>query len=268
MKLTFLGSGGGRFATITQKRMTGGFRIDDIDGKNIHIDPGPGALVRTYQFGLSPLKLNGVLVSHSHTDHYTDAEVLIEAMTRGMTRKKGFLVGSKSVIDGYERWGPCISEYHKNIPRVNILEAGETVKIDKLRVTATSTKHGDPKAVGFKFQVDDFIISYTSDTGYIPELAREHKDADVIIASVIRPNGDRLHGHLCADDFQKLVEEVSPKLAIMTHLGMKLIMNHPDQEAERIKKNTGKQVIAARDGMEIDLDEFRPKQQTLDEFKS
>ena len=45
MKLTFLGSGGGRFATITQKRMTGGFRIDDIDGMNIHVDPGPGALV-------------------------------------------------------------------------------------------------------------------------------------------------------------------------------------------------------------------------------
>ncbi|MDP3035798.1 MAG: MBL fold metallo-hydrolase, partial [Methanobacteriaceae archaeon] len=45
------------FATITQKRMTGGFRIDDIDGKNIHIDPGPGALVRSYQFGLDPLKL-------------------------------------------------------------------------------------------------------------------------------------------------------------------------------------------------------------------
>ena len=30
MKITFLGSGGGRFATISQKRMTGGFRIDDF----------------------------------------------------------------------------------------------------------------------------------------------------------------------------------------------------------------------------------------------
>ena len=266
MKLTFLGSGGGRFATITQKRMTGGFRIDGIDGKNIHVDPGPGALVRTYQFGLSPLKLNGVMVSHSHTDHYSDAEVLIEAMTRGMTRKKGFLVGSKSVIEGYERWGPCISEYHRSIPRVDVLEAGKSVKIDNLKVTATSTKHGDPKAVGFKFELEDFIISYTSDTGLIPELAREHKEADVLIASVIRPGNDRLRGHLCTDDFQKLVEEVSPKLAIMTHLGMKLIMNHPEQESERVRNNTGKQVIAARDGMKIDLDEFLPKQQTLDEF--
>ena len=267
MKLTFLGSGGGRFATITQKRMTGGFRIDGIDGKNIHLDPGPGALVRSYQFGLNPMKLNGVIVSHSHTDHYTDAEVLIEAMTRGMTRKKGFLVGSKSVVEGYERWGPCISEYHRSIPKVSVLEAGESVKIDKLKITATSTKHGDPKAVGFKLKVDDFIISYTSDTGYIPELAQEHKDADVLIASVIRPGDDRLRGHLCTSDFQKLVEEISPKLGIMTHLGMKLIMDSPDKEAENVQKNTGKQIIAARDGLKIDMDEFRPKQQTLDEFE-
>ena len=52
MKLTFLGSGGGRFATISQKRMTGGFRIDDFGGKNYQIDPGPGALVRSYQYGV------------------------------------------------------------------------------------------------------------------------------------------------------------------------------------------------------------------------
>jgi phosphoribosyl 1,2-cyclic phosphodiesterase len=252
------------FATITQKRMTGGFRIDDIDGKNLHIDPGPGALVRTYQFGLNPLKLNGVLVSHCHTDHYTDAEVLIEAMTRGMTRKKGFLIGSRSVVEGYERWGPCISEYHRSIPRVTVLEPGESTKVDKMKITATRTKHGDPKAVGLKFQLEDFTLSYTSDTGYFPDLPEEHKDADVLIASVIRPGNDRLHGHLCADDFGKLVEEVSPKL---THLGMKLIMNHPDQEAENIRKNTGIKTIAARDGMKIDLDDFRPKQQTLDVFE-
>jgi phosphoribosyl 1,2-cyclic phosphodiesterase len=134
-------------------------------------------------------------------------------------------------------------------------------------VTATHTKHGDPKAVGFRLELDDFVISYTSDTGYIPELARDHEGADLLIASVIRPGGDRLRGHLCVDDFQKLVEEVSPKMAIMTHLGMKIIMNNPDQEAKKVSKNTGKKVIAARDGMEIDLDVFRPKQHTLDEFK-
>ena len=82
MKITFLGTGGGRFSAISQRRMTGGFRIDNLNGKNYHVDPGPGALVRTYQFGFDPRNLDGVFVSHAHTDHYNDAEILIEAMTK------------------------------------------------------------------------------------------------------------------------------------------------------------------------------------------
>jgi len=254
------------FATITQKRMTGGFRIDGMDGKNLHIDPGPGALVRTYQFGLDPLKLDGILISHSHTDHYTDAEVLIEAMTKGMTRRKGTVMGSQSVIAGYKNWGPCISNYHLGKSNSVIMTTDKTMKIGKIKITATKTIHSDPKAVGFNFQVDDFCLSYTTDTEYFPDLHRFHEGADVLIASVIRPRNERIRGHMCTDDFGKLVDEVSPKLAIMTHLGMKMIMNNADHEAEIITKRTGINTIAAHDGMKIDLEDFMPKQAKLDEF--
>ena len=114
MKITFLGSGGGRFATISQKRMTGGFRIDDFGGKNYQVDPGPGALVRSYQFGVNPTKIDGVFISHSHTDHYNDAEIFIEAMTRGMTKNNGIIMGSQTVFEKFQRWGPAISSYHKS----------------------------------------------------------------------------------------------------------------------------------------------------------
>ncbi len=254
------------FATITQKRMTGGFRIEDIDGKNIHVDPGPGALVRTYQFGLKPMKVNILMVSHSHTDHYTDSEIIIEAMTNGMTRKRGVVVGSRSVIDGYERWGPCISKYHLSKPKVVVMEAEDHQKFDNLDLTATKTLHGDPKAVGFKIKYDNFILSYTSDTEYFKELHKYHEGADVLIASVIRSGSERVRGHMSGDDFEALVKEVSPKMAIMTHLGMKFIMESPEREAQRITESTGIKTIAARDGMRIDLEDFNTKQPTLDQF--
>lgn len=254
------------FATITQRRMTGGFRIDGIDGKNLHLDPGPGALVRSYQFGVNPLKLHGILVSHSHTDHYSDAEVLIEAMTRGMTRKKGLVIGSESVINGYQKWGPCISHYHLSRPQVEVMDAGDVLRIDDLKITATLTKHGDPKNIGFRLEWDGFTLSYTSDTAYFEELHQHHQNVDVLIASVIRPGNERIRGHLCADEFQQLVDETSPKLAIMTHLGMKLITDHPVEEADKITARTGVKTIAAHDGMVIDLDQFRAQQQTLDEY--
>ena len=246
--------------------MTGGFRIEDMDGKNIHVDPGPGALVRTYQFGLNPMKVNILMVSHSHTDHYTDAEVLIEAMTKGMTRKRGIVVGSRSVIEGYDRWGPCISKYHLSKPEVVVMEEGDHKRFDKLDITTTKTLHGDPMAVGFKMQYDNFTISYTSDTEYFPELHQHHEGADVLIASVIRAGSERIRGHMSVDDFEVLVKEVSPKMAIMTHLGMKFIMEYPEREAKRVTKNTGITTIAARDGMRFDLDDFKTKQPTLDQF--
>lgn len=266
MRLTFLGSGGGRFATITQRRMTGGFRIDDMDGLNLHVDPGPGALVRSYQFKVNPRKIDVLLVSHSHTDHYTDAEVLIEAMTRGMTRKRGYLIGSQSVIEGYKRWGPCISHYHLSKPQVTILQPGEEKDINKIKIRATQTVHGDPKGVGFKIKYEDFTLAYTSDTEYYPQLSKEHAGADVLIASVIRPANESIRGHMSANEFSRLVEEVSPKLAIMTHLGMKMILDHPQREAERISEQTGVKVLAAEDGMKIDLDRYHSHQETLDKF--
>ncbi len=254
------------FATITQKRMTGGFRIEDMNGMNIHINPGPGALVRTYQFGLSPMKVNMLMVSHSHTDHYTDAEVLIEAMTRGMTQKKGILIGSRSVIEGYEQWGPCISKYHLSKPEVHVMEESDHKTVNNIDITATKTVHGDPKAVGFKLEHNNFVISYTSDTEYFPELHEHHEHADILIGSVIRAGNEHIRGHMSADDFEVLVEEVSPKMAIMTHLGMKLIMDNPEKEAKRITNSTGVNTIAARDGMRLDLEDLITKQPTLDQF--
>ncbi|WP_342765983.1 MBL fold metallo-hydrolase [Methanobacterium alcaliphilum] len=254
------------FATITQKRMTGGFRIDDIDGKNLHIDPGPGALIRSYQFGRDPRKLSGVFVSHSHTDHYTDAEVLIEAMTKGMTRRKGIVVGSLSVIEGFKQWGPCISDYHKSKPEVTTLGANKIKKFGDMKVKGTKTIHGDPTAVGFQFQLKDITISYTADTEYFEKLHKYHRSADILVASVIRPRDERIPGHMCSDDFSKLIAEVSPKLAIMTHLGMKMIINNPEREAERIQEETGVKVLAARDGMHINLDQVMGQQQRLDDY--
>jgi len=259
MKLTFLGTGGGRFATISQKRMTGGFRIDDVDGKNFHIDPGPGALVRSFQFGLSPSTLDGVFISHAHTDHYTDGEVLIEAMTRGMTKENGIIMGSRSVFDGYEQWGPSISKYHTGKSEKLVLGPNKSRIIGNLKIKGTKTIHGDPTCVGFQIKSKDMNISYTSDTSYFEKLPHYHKGADILIASVIRPGNQSIRGHMCTADFKDLVDEIKPKLAIMTHFGFKMLNENPIAEAKSIKEETGIPTFAAFDGMQFDINDNNPR---------
>ncbi len=267
MKITFLGSGGGRFSAISQRRMTGGFRIDNLGGKNYHFDPGPGALIRTYQFGFNPRNLSGVFVSHSHTDHYNDAEILIEAMTRGMTKKMGTIVGSTSVLEGYDKWGPCISKYHQSNSNVVVLKPDEVCEIDKINVKGTKTEHGDPAGVGFQIDYNGFKVSYTSDTGYFDGLAQAHEGADILIASVLRPGNRPIPGHMCSVDFVNLIEEVKPQVAVMTHLGLKMISNNPVTEAKRISKKTGVKVIAAFDGLSFNVNYNNPKRFRLISLK-
>lgn len=253
MKITFLGTGGGRFSAISQRRMTGGFRIDNLNGKNYHVDPGPGALVRTYQFGFDPRNLDGVFVSHAHTDHYNDAEILIEAMTRGMTKNNGIIMGSESVYDGYKKWGPAISNYHKSKSQNIVLKPGEIKKTENFTIKGTKTIHGDPTGVGFQMKADGITLSYTSDTKYFKELHKYHEGADILIASVLRPGTKSIKGHMCTNNFANLINEIEPKLAIMTHFGFKMLNNDPIKEAKKVMKKTGVKTIAAFDGLKIDI---------------
>ncbi|MDR1721759.1 MAG: MBL fold metallo-hydrolase [Methanobrevibacter sp.] len=254
MKITFLGTGGGRFAAISQKRMTGGFRIDDYTGKNFHVDPGPGALVRSHEFGLNPGDLDGIFVSHAHTDHYNDIEIMVEAITNGMTKDKGVIIGSESIFKGYKSWGPCISKYHRARSKLVALNHKKASRYGDMLIRGTKTQHGDPTGIGFQFRSNGLNISYTSDTKYFENLHKYHKGADILIASVLRPGKKSIKGHMCTDDFITLINEIKPKIAIMTHFGFKMLDAIPENEAKIVENSTGVKTIAASDGMSINID--------------
>ncbi|MFB6216464.1 MAG: MBL fold metallo-hydrolase, partial [Candidatus Aenigmatarchaeota archaeon] len=79
MKLKFLGTGGGRYVTGEQRRRTAGIVVQ-TEETQIHIDPGPGALVYAHEELDEPLDTDAVIVSHAHLDHSNDAEAMIEVM--------------------------------------------------------------------------------------------------------------------------------------------------------------------------------------------
>jgi phosphoribosyl 1,2-cyclic phosphodiesterase len=273
VEIIFLGTGGGRFATITQKRRTAGIRIIS-EGLNLHLDPGPGALVHSIDEGLDPQKLNAVFVSHSHPDHYTDAEVLIEAMTRGMTKKRGMLAAAKSVLSGNSLCEPSISKYHQQMPQQKV-EAVPNVKfqVGNANVLVTEARHTDPDAVGFRFETADFgDFAYTSDTEYFEGIGKYYEDVRLLILCVMRPAGKPWKGHMTTDDAVKIIEETRPEHAVLTHLGMQMIFKGPESEAKLIEEKTRVPTVAAVDRMRIDFGETitvqagRKTQQGLNKF--
>lgn len=255
-ELIFLGTGGGRFATLTQKRRTAGIRILGED-LNLHLDPGPGALVYSISEGLDPQKLNAVFVSHCHPDHYTDAEVLIEAMTIGMTKKRGMLAASKSVLKGSSVCEPSISKYHQQMPE-KVVEAVPNMKfqVANIGVSVTEARHTDPDAVGFRFETKEYgDFAYTSDTEYFEGIGKYYEGARLLMLCVMRPAGKPWKGHMTTEDAVKIVEEARPEQAVLTHLGMQMIFQGPAKEAKLIEEKTGVATTAALDGMRINFGE-------------
>jgi phosphoribosyl 1,2-cyclic phosphodiesterase len=251
--ITFLGTGGGRFITMTQRRRTAGIRIAG-DGVNLHLDPGPGALVHSIEARMNPQKLNAVLVSHSHPDHYTDAEVLIEAMTRGMTRKHGTLAAARSVLRGNRSVESSISKYHQRMVERKIEAAPNTsFSVDNLKISATAAKHTDPDAVGFRFETELGAFAYTSDSEYFQDINKYYQGLRLLILCVMRPTGKPWKGHMTTDDAIRIVEQTRPQQAILTHLGMSMVLHGPDDEAKLIQEKTGIPAVAATDGMVVDF---------------
>jgi len=154
-EVVFLGTGGGRFTTITQKRRTGGIRI--ISKRlNLHVDPGPGALIYSLEAGLNPQKLKAVLVSHRHPDHYTNAEILVEAMTRGMLKKRGIVAAPSNILVGNKETGPAISTYHQRMTeKVITVKPGVNFRVGDTKVVATEARHTDSITYPFLFPVFD-----------------------------------------------------------------------------------------------------------------
>lgn len=273
VELVFLGTGGGRFATITQKRRTGGIRILS-EALNVHLDPGPGALIYSLSMGLNPQKIRGVLVSHCHPDHYGNAEVLVEAMTQGMTRKRGVLAAPRSVLAGSEVCSPSISKYHQQMPeRVIEAKPGVVFNIKDVKILVTEARHTDPDTVGFRLETKEVgDIAYTSDTEFFKGIGKFYEGVRLLVLCAMRPSGAPWKGHMTTDDAVKIVEEARPETAVITHFGMKMIFRGPAREAKLIKQKTGVPTIAALDGMRINVGEeiqvktLRRKQRGLEEF--
>jgi phosphoribosyl 1,2-cyclic phosphodiesterase len=271
-KIIFLGTGGGRFTTITQKRRTAGIRILG-ENLNLHLDPGPGALVYSISEELNPQKLNAIFVSHCHPDHYTDAEVMIEAMTRGMTKRRGLLAASKSVLRGSDVCEPSISKYHQQMLE-QVIEAVPNTKfqVADVAVSVAEARHTDPDAVGFKFETKEYgDFAYTSDTEYFEGIGKYYRGVRLLMLCVMRPAGKPWKGHMTTEDAIKIVEEARPEQAVLTHLGMQMIFQGPSREAKLIEEKTGTPTVAATDGMrivfgeKIEVQTAKPKQ-GLDKF--
>lgn len=254
-RITFLGTGGGRHTTMYQSRCTGGMLFEHGDPAHyLHIDPGPGALTQMKRIRYDLGQTESVIISHAHPDHYSDAPSVIEGMTRGGWKKRGALYGSPTVIEGVGGLGPCLSPYHINLPSSNrSFVPGDVLDVDGLKTEICRARHSDPTNVGFRFNTPYGVVSYVSDTEYDEDIGKQYLGSRVLILPVTTPHNNKINWHMCTDTALEMIDLVKPELAIFIHMGIVMLKNGPDKQAQMCEDATGVKTLAGRDLMVLDI---------------
>jgi ribonuclease BN (tRNA processing enzyme) len=173
-------------------------------------------------------------------------------MTRGGTTKRGMFVSSVSALDGTESHDAVLSRYHRTLPEEAFaVRPGDHFKVGEVTVRATPSLHKDDTTVGFRFATAEGVIGYLADTSLTDEVVRAHAGSRVLVLPATRPRGARINWHLCTEDVAAIVRALRPEVALLNHLGLKMVRAGPDAEAAWVQEQTGVRTVATTDGMQV-----------------
>jgi phosphoribosyl 1,2-cyclic phosphodiesterase len=253
ISIQFLGTGGARFVVAKQIRASGGMWMR-FGTTQIHVDPGPGALVRALAAvpPLRPAELDAIVVSHKHLDHAGDVNAMIEAMAQGGWKPRGAIFAPRDTWEGDSILLPYARRF---VPRHEVVEErGGPYAINDVEVRA-SVRHIHPvETYGLHFRYNGATVSYLPCTRYFDALIEDYRAhaPDVLVINVLRYADTMDVDHLTLDDAKRLLDGIRPKAAIMTHFGTKMLEHDPRRIAYDLEDALGLRVYAAHDGWVYD----------------
>ncbi|MBD3286923.1 MBL fold metallo-hydrolase [candidate division WOR-3 bacterium] len=254
MYIKFLGTGGARYVVAKQLRYSAGIFLHAC-GQNVMIDPGPGTLVRMAKSKprIDIENITAVIATHSHIDHINDINILIDAMTEGGDKKRGRLFAPRECLEGEDA---VIFSYLRNFPEdIVTLEEKTSYEIGDLKFTTSIRHRHTAETYGLIFSIEGKKVSFLPDTGFFDGLRESYAQSDVLIVNTVlrsfKPGASERH--LSFDDLETLIELLSPGKLAMTHFGMGMLKARPWELAQELSGRSGIEVIAASDGMRLDL---------------
>jgi phosphoribosyl 1,2-cyclic phosphodiesterase len=252
--IKFLGTAGARFVVLKQLRSSAGTFLH-MNGHGMVLDPGPGTLARC---AASRPKIKGedidaVILTHSHIDHSTDVNVMIELMADGGFKKRGVLFATQEAL-----WGddPVVLKYVREfVERIETLEPDTEYSVGTLRFRTHGKHHHTAETYGLTFSSQEGPVSFIVDTLFFPKLCEWYAGSAVLVINLARmtPHKSEKVMHLCYDDARTLISSIQPRLAVITHFGMTVIKARPWEVAKKLSEETGVDVVAASDGKTVEL---------------
>jgi ribonuclease BN (tRNA processing enzyme) len=177
---------------------------------------------------------------------------MIEAMTEGGFKKRGVLFAPRDALEE----DPVVLKYvQEYVKKVEVLKENTEYQVGEIKFSTAQRHQHRVETYGLNFKILPHTISLITDTRFFPELPDLYSGAILVIHVVrFKPIGHEPIDHLSIDDVRNLMRKTRPKLTILTHFGMTMINAKPWIVASELEKEMEMRVMAASDGMQLDLE--------------
>jgi phosphoribosyl 1,2-cyclic phosphate phosphodiesterase len=254
MEITFLGTGTSqgvpviacncevcKSTNLKDNRLRTSIMIS-LNKKNIVIDTGPD--FRQQMLRENVQHLDAILFTHEHKDHIAGLDD-IRAFNY-QTKKDMPIYATKQVQIGLKK------EFHyifsgfdyPGIPKVDIQTINHNQPFELFENTITPIEVMHYKLPVTAYRIEKF--TYITDANYISEAEKEKiKGTEVLVINALRK--EKHISHFTLDEALKLINEIKPKKAYLTHISH-LLGKHKD-----ICLELPENVFLAYDGLKIEV---------------
>jgi ribonuclease BN (tRNA processing enzyme) len=221
----------------------------ESDGATILLEAGPELLGSMKRAGLKPNNVDLILVSHLHGDHFAGIPFLmLEYLWESPLDHTVTIAGPRNLEARCWRLMETLfprfelSKLHRKI-RFVVIDAGETVRLGKVRLSAIRSPHTKPDiSLSFRIEMGGKAIVFSGDSGWNEELVTLAQEADLFLCECTYYESSHLTFHMNYPQVAANRERFNARRMVLTHLGREVLNHKSEVEIEM-----------AFDGMRIEL---------------
>jgi ribonuclease BN (tRNA processing enzyme) len=244
VRLTVLGSGD---AFGSGGRLHSAYLVE-APGTTLLVDCGPTVLQALKQMHVPPERLDAVLLSHLHGDHFGGVPFLLMDYRYDSARTRPVVIAGPGDTQRrvcalyaalYER---SASEPPPHPIAWQRVVAREPTTVAGVRVTALPVPHApELECFGYRLEVGGRTIFYSGDTAWTDEFVAQARDVDLFLCECSTWE-TRLDLHVSYPEIAGRARGLGCKRLVLTHLGREPLARLGEITLE-----------CARDGMVIEL---------------
>jgi ribonuclease BN (tRNA processing enzyme) len=194
-----------------------------------------------------------LFLSHTHLDHIIGLHILGKFPFMDELKIYGYL-GIKQNLEKIIKH-PYSAPFEHLPTEVEIFELDEGEHHLPFKVETGLLLHADP-CLGYRFTLEDKIITYCTDTGLCDNLYTLSKDADLFITECSYKPGQENWGwpHLKPEEAAQVAKRSEVKKLFLTHFDASIYQTQEEREvAAKTSKNIFSDTTVAYDSLEITI---------------